>query len=77
MDISAHNEMNDKDWNTIITLKIKPDSRLSAKQRKVVADDYGMQCGVLTLRLRATLVQYALQQLGINDNVVSSVPEAQ
>jgi len=42
MDISAHNEMNDKDWNTIITLKIKPDSRLSAKQRKVVADDYGM-----------------------------------
>ena len=77
MDISAHNELGDKDWNTMITVKIKPDSRLSARQRKVVADDYCMQRCVLTLRLRATLVQYALQQLGINANVVDSVPEAQ
>lgn len=51
-------------------------NQLSAKQRKGVADDYGMRRGVLILRQRATLAQYALQQLSVNANVVDVVPEA-
>ncbi len=77
LDASRHGEAGDLDWNTIITLQIKPDDRLTAAQRRVVAEDYGMSRGVLSIRLRATLVQYALQQLQIDPNVVSAIPEAQ
>jgi predicted DNA-binding transcriptional regulator YafY len=77
MDSSAHHETEDHDWNTMITLKIKPDERLSPVQRKVVSEDYGMSRGILSIKLRATLVQYALQQLGIETEKVEKTPEAQ
>lgn len=77
MDISSHSMADDSDWNTMVTLKIKPDDRLSRAQRQVVSEDYGMTRGVLSIRLRATLIQYALAQLRINPKVVDGNPEAQ
>lgn len=67
----------DADWNTIVTLKIKPDDRLSKTQRQVISEDYGMTKGKLNIELRATLVQYALHQLRIDHKVIDSIPEAQ
>ncbi len=77
MDTSSHLAAGDTNWNTMITLQIKPDDRLSKAQRQVVAEDYGMKRGVLSIKLRATLVQYALQQLRIDPKIVDGIPEAQ
>ena len=77
MDCSPHSMVDDSDWNTMVTLQIKPDDRLTRAQRQVVSEDYGMTRGVLSIRLRATLIQYALQQLQINPKVVDGNPEAQ
>ncbi len=77
MDTSEHLADGDKDWNTRVTLQIKPDTRLDKAQRQVVAEDYGMKRGLLSIKLRATLVQYALQQLGIDAKIVDGIPEAQ
>tara|TARA_R110002072_G_scaffold46082_2_gene127861 strand:- start:3231 stop:4103 length:873 start_codon:yes stop_codon:yes gene_type:complete len=77
MDESEHLVDGDTEWNTIITLKIKPDDRLSRAQRQVISEDYGMTRGKLAIPLRATLLQYALQQLRIDHKVIDSIPEAQ
>ncbi len=42
MDRSPHHMANDCYWNTMVTLQIKPDDRLSPQQRRVVSEDYGM-----------------------------------
>jgi len=77
MDRSPHHMANDCYWNTMVTLQIKPDDRLSPRQRRVVSEDSGMSKGFLSIRLLATLIQYALQQLQINPKVVDGNPEAQ
>lgn len=67
----------DKDWNTTVTIKIKPDTRLSKPQQKVIAHDYGMKNNVLSIKTRGPLVQYALKQFYIDDKVIQGKPSAQ
>ncbi|NNC55197.1 MAG: WYL domain-containing protein, partial [Pseudomonadales bacterium] len=67
----------DKAWSKRVTVKIKPDPRLSKAQREVVARDYGMQNNVLGIETRAALVHYALMQLQIDDKVLQGKPSAQ
>lgn len=63
---AAQSEKDDENWQTYVTIRIKPDTRLSKAQRKVVAEEYGMKRSVLALRTRGPLVQYVLKQLQID-----------
>lgn len=77
MDNSEHTAEGDKAWNTKVTIKLKPDTRLSREQKAVIARDYGMKNGLLKVEARGALVQYALQQLRIDDKVLQGKPSAQ
>ncbi|WP_426416643.1 helix-turn-helix transcriptional regulator [Aestuariirhabdus sp. LZHN29] len=74
---SKHGVESDSDWNRRVTIKIRPDTRLSPEQRKVVARDYGMQRNLLTLETRAALVQYALKLMQLDPASIDSDPRAQ
>lgn len=77
MEASEHSKEQDKGWNKKVTIKIKPDSRLEKDQRAVIARDYGMKNGVLSIKTRGVLVHYALKQLQIDDKVLQGKPSAQ
>ena len=66
MDESDHREVNDQAWHTHVTLEITPDGRLTPDQQEVIAHDYGMTNGQLTLTVRAKLAPYLLQLLNLN-----------
>lgn len=66
MDVSEQGPEADLAWNTRLAMELVPDPRLTPMQQEVVAQDYGMQSGVLRINTRACLSQYVLQQLGIN-----------
>lgn len=74
---SAHSVAGDVAWNTKAPVVIKPDSRLSKSQRRVIEQDYGMKRGKLKLRTRGALVQYLLQTLRVDPHVVQMDPSAQ
>ena len=77
MDTSKQTMEFDEKWNTFVTIKIKPDSRLDKAQQKVVAEDWGMTRNKLDITVRGSLVQYALQALHIDANMVQAKAEAQ
>jgi predicted DNA-binding transcriptional regulator YafY len=77
MDSSEHTMEYDDKWNTLVTIKIKPDTRLEKAQQKVIAEDWGMTRNKLDITVRGTLVQYALQSLHIDANMVQAKAEAQ
>jgi predicted DNA-binding transcriptional regulator YafY len=77
MDLSENNIDDDTSWNTPVTIKLKPDTRLSREQKAVIARDYGMTNGVLKIATRGSLVQYALQQLHVDDKLLQGKPSAQ
>ena len=66
MNVSEQGPEADLAWNTRLAMELVPDPRLTPMQQEVVAQDYGMQSGVLRINTRACLSQYVLQQLGIN-----------
>ena len=74
---SEHSIKQDIAWNTQITLKIKPDPRLSEFQQKIIAREYSMLDGALEINTRAALASYYLQYLRIDHNELSKIPEAQ
>ncbi len=63
MDESAHGADGDDEWNTLVTVRIVPDPRLTRSQREVVEVDYGMEEGALEITTRGKLVPYALKLL--------------
>jgi len=67
----------DTAWNTIVSVIITPDVRLTRDQRRVIENDYGMHRGKLTIQTRGALVQYLLQTLRIDPHVVQTDPTAQ
>jgi predicted DNA-binding transcriptional regulator YafY len=73
-DISA---AQDNGWHTQLSLVFIPDPRLSPQQQEVIAHDYQMQHGQLTLNTRACLAQYLLQEMQINIRDINISPEAQ
>lgn len=60
-----HSREQDDDWNREVTLEMMPDQRLSEPQQLIIANDYGMQRGKLTVTTQAALAPYILSQLGI------------
>jgi predicted DNA-binding transcriptional regulator YafY len=77
MDQSGYGESDDQDWQTRITLEIRPDNRLTPDQQEVIAHDYGMRSGQLSLRVRAKLAPYLLQLLNLNVGKQLDDPRAQ
>lgn len=67
----------DELWNTHLSIKLIPDSRLTEAQAKVIAHDYGMEKGTLTIPTNAALVRYVLDAYNIDINVLNSTPKGQ
>ena len=67
----------DSGWHTQLSLIFTPDPRLSPAQQDVLAHDYQMQHGQLTLQTRACLAQYLLQEMQVNIRDINISPEAQ
>lgn len=69
--------LNDIDWSTMVTVRLKPDPRLTTAKRKIIAEDYGMERGTLRITTRGPLLQYALNQLQLDPHVLTGKPSAQ
>ncbi len=67
----------DQLWNTPLTVDLKPDPRLTEAQANVLAHDYGMEEGSLTIPTNAALVRYVLDAYNIDINVLDSNPKGQ
>ena len=77
MDDSPHGADGDAEWNSRVTITIRPDPRLSAAQQEVIETDYGMQDGALRIPTRGKLVSYALNLLRIDPRAELEDPTAQ
>lgn len=77
MDTSKQTAAQDTDWQTWIELFIQPDPRLSQEKRQILAQDYQMQDDTLSIKTRAALAQYTLQDLQVNTKMLDGSPEAQ
>ncbi|WP_102291957.1 helix-turn-helix transcriptional regulator [Vibrio cyclitrophicus] len=64
-------------WNTHLSIKLIPDSRLTEAQAEVIAHDYGMEKGTLAISTNAALVRYVLDAYNIDINVLHSNPKGQ
>lgn len=67
----------DTDWNTLVKIKLRPDPRLKPDQKRVIAEDFGMTRGLLSIETRGPLVQYMLNRLQISPEVTQGKPSAQ
>lgn len=67
----------DQLWNTPLTVDLKPDPRLTEAQANILAHDYGMEEGSLTIPTNAALVRYVLDAYNIDINVLDSNPKGQ
>jgi predicted DNA-binding transcriptional regulator YafY len=63
----------DGEWNEYFALQIAPHPGLSPAQRQGVEMDYGMEKGVLDIRMRLALTQYFERHYGL-DLPDSSLP---
>ena len=74
---SKHTLEHDMAWNTQVNVCLTPDQRLSTLQQEIVANDYGMSDNSLLIQVRGALVQYLLQMMRIDMNVIAADPRAQ
>lgn len=58
-------------------MRLIPDRRLTPEEREMLAVDYGMREGELTLHCLGPLVLYALRELGVNPHHVGAEHRAQ
>lgn len=75
--ISKQSPKDDSAWHARVNVCIVPDQRLSAEQQQIVANDYGMTDNSLLIQVRGALVQYLLQMMRIDMNVIAADPRAQ
>lgn len=73
---SSQSIAEDREWNTPLKLKIVPDPELSPAQQDIVAYDYGMQDGCLSVETNAALVDYVVKLLRIAPDNPAQRPEA-
>lgn len=64
-------------WNTNLTLKLTPDTRLSEAQANVIENDFGMIEGSLNIPTNAALIRYVLDAYNIDIKTISPTPEEQ
>jgi predicted DNA-binding transcriptional regulator YafY len=67
----------DSVWNTLVNVCLMPDPRLSPEQQEIVANDYSMTNNRMVIQVRGSFVQYLLQMMRIDMNVIAADPRAQ
>ncbi|MDX1733732.1 MAG: WYL domain-containing protein [Halioglobus sp.] len=77
LDASEHTAEGDTDWNTLVSVRITPDPRLTPAQQEVVQVDYGMVDGALEIPTRGRLVPYVLKLLHVDPSEEAEVATAQ
>jgi len=75
--LDEHGIDDDTAWHTHVEVRLIPDRRLPPRERALIAADFGMDDGELTLSCRGPLVLYALRELGVNPHHVETEPRAQ
>lgn len=73
----ARDAANDWDWHHHIAIRIAPHPALSAAQKRVVEQDYGMLHGLRETRVRVALAPYLLRLLGIGRGDRERSPQEQ
>jgi predicted DNA-binding transcriptional regulator YafY len=63
----------DEEWEDIVSVKVAPNPLFSDGQKAVIELDYGMENGVLEVKVRQALLYYVLKRLGL-DRDPESVP---
>ncbi len=56
----------DSKWQTLVDVIIEPDPRLNDKQKQIIATDFQMINGQLSIKTRAALVNYMLLRLKLD-----------
>lgn len=74
---SKNNKISDKGWNTLLTIRIQADERLSSKKRAILEFDHSMINGVLSIECRACFTHYILQDLNVSIHEQHHNPEVQ
>lgn len=72
---ALHFAEQDQDWQSYEALIIGPHPDLTPEQQSVIADDYGMEDGRLTLIVRRALKLYYLRMLHLDE--ASATPKIQ
>lgn len=62
---SENTRKHDLDWNKKISVVVKPNPYLTRDQQVIVAEDYGMVDGTLSIITRKALAHYYLRQMSI------------
>ncbi len=62
---AIEDDQNDLLWHQKIEIEVCPNPNLTTAQQALIARDYNMDNGVLTLLERVSIVQYALDQLHV------------
>ncbi|SDJ26356.1 Predicted DNA-binding transcriptional regulator YafY, contains an HTH and WYL domains [Ferrimonas sediminum] len=74
---SDHSQGCDLDWNQWLELTIVPNPIFSAAQQEVIAIDYGMEAGSLSITCRKALADYHLRRLQISTPIQAFEPNSQ
>ncbi|PSW18686.1 WYL domain-containing protein [Photobacterium sanctipauli] len=64
-------------WNTSLTIELIPDPRLTDTQAAIVAHDYDMEKGILSIPVNAALIRYVLDAYNIDISVLDLNPKSQ
>ena len=56
---------NDEHWQTILTLMLIPNPKLSPAKKRIIELDYGMEDGQVHLKCRQAFLYYTLKRLGL------------
>jgi hypothetical protein len=56
----------DHSWNEKLSVFLKPDPKLDKAKQDLLADDYGMKDGIMTISVRRAMLFYALRHFGFN-----------
>lgn len=76
-DKTKHTAEQDQGWNTLVTIILQPDPRLSPAKCEVLEKDYQMQNGQLHITTKGCLVQYLLREMQVSTKILDGTPEAQ
>ncbi len=67
----------DVEWREMVRLEIAPNPRLSSWQQAMVAQDYGMVGGRMTVECRRAVLYYVKRRLGLTDGHADRPPADQ
>lgn len=67
----------DADWNSFVTLQIAPHPKLTEAQARAIAIDYGIRGTSASIRVRRSLLYYALKRLGLDVPAETRAPNDQ